>query len=73
MAKSPEKTGEPASQASEAAENTENTEGAGAATAGPWLLAVGGMGGGLGHRRSAGLGTAHDHPKAPLRGATESS
>ena len=47
--------------------------GAGAATAGPWLLAVGGMGGGLGHRRSAGLGTAHDHPKAPLRGATDSS
>ena len=30
MAKSPEKTGEPASQASEAAENTENTENTGA-------------------------------------------
>ena len=47
--------------------------GPGAATAGPWLIAVGGMGSGLGHRRSAGLGTAHDHPKVPLKGATDSS
>ena len=37
-----------------------------ASTAGPGLFAVGSLGGGLGHRSSAGRVTGHDHPKAGL-------